>query len=288
MIRKAVIPAAGFGTRFLPATKSQPKEMLPIVDTPVIQYVVEEAVAAGITDILMVIGKGKRAIEEHFDRSFQLEAQLAESGKEAELEQIKRISELADIHFVWQRQMKGLGDAIYCARHHVNDEPFAVLLGDTLMDSAKPAIKQLTEVFDRKESPVVLVEQVELEKVSRYGVIDARQIEPGLYEVNDFVEKPGAEEAPSDLAIAGRYVFTPDIFEYISQIKPGSNGEIQITDAMRMMVKKRAMYARQLEGKRCDIGNKEGFLRTNIEFAMKRDDMAKGLRDYIKRLAKKL
>ena len=288
MIRKAVIPAAGFGTRFLPATKSQPKEMLPIVDTPVIQYVVEEAAAAGITDILMVIGKGKRAIEEHFDRSFQLEAQLIAAGRETELEAIKRISELADIHFVWQKQMKGLGDAIYCARHHVNDEPFAVLLGDTLMDAAKPAIQQLTEVFDRKGTPVVLVEQVEREKVSRYGVIDGRQIEQGLYEVNDFVEKPSVEKAPSDLAIAGRYIFTPDIFEYISQIKPCEDREIQITDAMRTMVKKRTMCALKLDGKRCDIGNKDGFLRTNIEFALKRDDIAESLRDYIKQLAKHL
>lgn len=286
MIGKAVIPAAGFGTRFLPATKSQPKEMLPIVDTPVIQYVVEEAVATGITDILMVIGKGKRSIEEHFDRSFQLEAQLLEKGKKSELKAMRRISELADIHFVWQKEMKGLGDAVYCARHHVKDEPFVVLLGDTLIDAARPAAEQLQQVFERYQKPVVLVEQVERSRVSRYGVIDGQETEPGVYLVKDFVEKPSEEEAPSNLAIAGRYVFTPDIFKYLSQTTPAKNGEIQLTDAMRMMVKEQPMYGLRLNGRRCDIGNKEGFIKTNIEFALKHDDMAENLRRYIKQLAK--
>jgi UTP--glucose-1-phosphate uridylyltransferase len=288
MIRKAVIPAAGFGTRFLPATKSQPKEMLPIVDTPVIQYVVEEAVAAGITDILMVIGKGKRAIEEHFDRSFQLEAQLLEKGKSAELETVRRISELADIHFIWQKEMRGLGDAINCGRFHVNDEPFAVLLGDTVMDAEVPATKQLLEVYEKYESPVVLLEEVERSRVSRYGVIDGKEIGGGVYKVDDFVEKPSVEEAPSNLVIASRYIFTPDIFDYISLTKPGKGGEIQITDAMRMMVRDRDMYGVRLEGKRCDIGNPEGFVRTNIEFALKRSDMAENIRAYIQALAKEL
>lgn len=288
MIRKAVIPAAGFGTRFLPATKSQPKEMLPIVDTPVIQYVVEEAVASGITDILMVIGKGKRAIEEHFDRSFQLESQLLEKNKTAELEAVRRVSDLADIHFVWQKEMKGLGDAIYCGRFHVNDEPFAVLLGDTLMDSTVPATKQLLDVYEQYESPVVLLEEVERSRVSRYGVIDGAEISPGVYKVDDFVEKPAVEDAPSNLVIASRYIFTPDIFDYIADIGPDKGGEIQITDAMRMMVKDRAMYGVRLEGRRCDIGNKEGFVKTNIEFALKRPDMAEGLKAYIKRLAEEL
>lgn len=194
MIRKAVIPAAGFGTRFLPATKSQPKEMLPIVDTPVIQYVVEEAVEAGITDILMIIGKGKRAIEEHFDRSFQLEAQLHQKHKKAELAAIRRISELADIHFVWQKEMKGLGDAIYCARHHVQDEPFVVLLGDTLIDSTEPAAGQLQQLFEQRQGPMVLVEEVDRSRVSRYGVIDAEQVEPHVYLVKNIVEKPTEQE----------------------------------------------------------------------------------------------
>ena len=288
MIRKAVIPAAGFGTRFLPATKSQPKEMLPIVDTPVIQYVVEEAVAAGITDILMIIGEGKRAIEEHFDRSFQLEAQLLKKGKNSELEAVRRISELADIHFVWQKEMKGLGDAIYCARHHVQDEPFVVLLGDTVINAAEPAACQLQQLFGQQEEPIVLVEKVKPSLVSRYGVIDAEQVEPHVYLVKNIVEKPTEQEAPSNLAIAGRYLFTPDIFDYISRTKPAKDGEIQLTDSMRMMVKEKPMYALVLDGKRCDIGNKEGFVKTNIEFALKRDDMAKNLRQFIKELAKKI
>jgi UTP--glucose-1-phosphate uridylyltransferase len=288
MIRKAVIPAAGFGTRFLPATKSQPKEMLPIVDTPVIQYVVEEAAGTGITDILMVIGKGKRSIEEHFDRSFQLEAQLLENGKTAELEAMRRISELADIHFVWQKEMRGLGDAVYCARHHVKDEAFVVLLGDTLIDAAAPAASQLARLYERFEQPVVLVEQVESSRVSLYGVIDGELVEPGLYRVGDFVEKPVEEAAPSNLAIAGRYVLTPDIFDYLSQVRPGVGGEVQLTDALRMMVKDRPVYALQLEGRRCDIGSKEGFIKTNIEFALKRDDMAEELRRFIRELADRI
>ncbi len=288
MINKAVIPAAGFGTRFLPATKSQPKEMLPIVDTPVIQYVVEEAAGANITDLLMVIGKGKRAIEEHFDRSFQLENQLEAKGRERELGLVREISELADIHFVWQKEMKGLGDAIYCARHHVGDEAFAVLLGDTVMDAEVPPVKQLLEVYEKHEGPVVLVEQVAKELVSRYGVIDGEEISEGVFKVRDFVEKPDVSQAPSDMAIAGRYIFTPDIFGYIERTKPGKGGEIQITDAMRMMVKDRDMYAVKLNGRRCDIGNKEGFVKTNLEFSLKRADMAEDIKSYIKQLAERL
>lgn len=285
MIKKAVIPAAGFGTRFLPATKSQPKEMLPIVDTPVIQYVVEEAVKSGITDILMIIGSGKRSIEEHFDRSFQLEVQLLEQGKKAELEKIRRISELADIHFVWQKELKGLGDAVYCARHHVKDEPFVVLLGDTLIDSSKPAASQMQEVFEEYQTPVVLLEKVGRDRVSRYGIVDAKQINARICQVRDIVEKPSPEQAPSDLAIAGRYVLTPDIFDYLSRTGPGHGGEIQLTDALRMLLKDRPMHGLYLDGKRCDIGSKEGFIKTNIEFALKRDDVAENLKKYIKKLA---
>lgn len=288
MIRKAVIPAAGFGTRFLPATKSQPKEMLPIVDTPVIQYVVEEAVASGITDILMIIGKGKRAIEEHFDRNFQLENQLIEKGKRAELKAIRRISELADIHFIWQKELKGLGDAINCAKHHVNNEPFVVLLGDTVVDANVPATRQLLEVFDQYEESVVLLEEVDQSRISQYGVIDGKQIDSALYQINDFIEKPNPDEAPSNLAIAGRYVFMPQIFEYLSQIKPGKGDEIQVTDAMRLMVHNQAMYGLKLNGKRCDIGNIEGFIKTNVEFALKRDDMSEQMRTYIRQVAKEL
>jgi len=288
MIRKAVIPAAGFGTRFLPATKSQPKEMLPIVDTPVIQYVVEEAVQAGITDLLMIIGKGKRAIEEHFDRSFQLESQLASRGKTAELETMRRISDLADIHFVWQKQMRGLGDAVYCARFHVDDEPFVVLLGDTLIDAEAPAAGQLVTLFEKFQEPVVLLEEVPPQRVSLYGIIDGQETQPGVYRINDFVEKPRPENAPSRLAISGRYLLTPDIFTYIEQTGPDDAGEIQLTEALRTLLKHRPMYGLKLEGRRCDIGNKEGFIRTNIEFALKRSDMADDLRRYLKHLAERL
>jgi len=285
MIRKAVIPAAGFGTRFLPATKSQPKEMLPIVDTPVIQYVVEEAVQAGITDLLMVIGAGKRSIEEHFDRSFQLEAQLQAKGKVTELQAMRRISELADIHFVWQRQMLGLGDAVRYARYHICDEPFVVLLGDTLIDSARPAATQMVELFEELRQPVILLEQVERKKVSLYGVIDGEEVRPGVYRIRDFVEKPKPEQAPSNLVIAGRYLLTPDIFGLLENTKPSPDGEIQLTEALKTLARSRPVYGLKLDGKRCDIGNKEGFIRTNIEFALKRADMADDLRQYIKQLA---
>ncbi len=288
MIRKAVIPAAGFGTRFLPATKSQPKEMLPIVDTPVIQYVVEEAVHAGIVDLLMIIGKGKRSIEEHFDRSFQLESQLNAKGKTEELEAMRRISELAEIHFVWQKQMRGLGDAVYCARHHVAGEPFAVLLGDTVIDSATPAAMQLAELYEELQQPVILLEQVEPAKVSLYGVIDGEEIRPGVYRIRDFVEKPAPEEAPSNLVIAGRYLLTADIFDHIERTMPSGDGEIQLTEALRSLARSRPVYGLKLDGRRCDIGNKEGFIRTNIEFALKRDDMSEDLRQFIKQLAKTL
>ncbi|HLB72512.1 MAG TPA: UTP--glucose-1-phosphate uridylyltransferase GalU [Sedimentisphaerales bacterium] len=288
MIRKAVIPAAGFGTRFLPATKSQPKEMLPIVDTPVIQYVVEEAVASGITDILIVIGKGKRAIEEHFDRNFYLEAQLMEQGKEEELQQIRKISELADIHFVWQKQLRGLGDAVNCARLHVGNEPFAVLLGDTLISSASPATQQLVDVYDRYEGSVVLIQQIDRARVSRYGVISGDEVAPGIFKIHGLVEKPTPQEAPSTLAVAGRYVFTPDIFDCLAKIKPGKGGELQLTDAMQLMLAKKPMYGRLLDGKRYDIGDKQGFIKTNIEFALKDEDICGELKDYIKQLAKEL
>jgi UTP--glucose-1-phosphate uridylyltransferase len=288
MIRKAVIPAAGFGTRFLPATKSQPKEMLPIVDTPVIQYVVEEAVQAGITDLLMIIGKGKRSIEEHFDRSFQLEAQLQSKGKTAELDAMRRISELADIHFVWQKEMRGLGDAVYCARHHIHEEPFVILLGDTVIDSAKPAARQMVDLYEELQQPIILLEQVEPKKVSLYGVIDGEEVRPGVYRIRDFVEKPEPENAPSNLVIAGRYLLTPDIFDFIGRTRPSNDGEIQLTEALKAMVRSRPVYGLKLEGKRCDIGSKEGFIRTNIEFALKRDDMAEDLRQYLKQLAQRL
>lgn len=286
MIHKAVIPAAGFGTRFLPAAKSQPKEMLPIVDTPVIQYVVEEAVAAGITDILMIIGKGKRAIEEHFDRNFELEAELEAKQKTAELELLRHISDMADVHFVWQKQLNGLGDAVACAQRHVGREPFALLLGDTLVESASSVTRQLMNVFERYQESVVAIEEVESAKVNRYGIIAGRPITDGLYLVTDFVEKPDVGEAPSNLAIAGRYILTPDIFECIGRLAPGKNNEIQLTDALRILVKTRAVYGLQFDGRRYDIGSKLDFIKTNIIFGLKRDDMRADLLAFLREIAK--
>lgn len=289
MIKKAVIPAAGFGTRFLPITKSQPKEMIPIVDTPTIQYVIEEAVKSGITDILMIIGKGKRAIEEHFDRSFELENMLIEKKKSKELEAIRKITKIANIHFVWQKEMRGLGDAIRYAKYHVGKEPFAVLLGDTvIVGKGKPITKQLMDVYKRYNSSVVALENVDKSNVGRYGVIDGSQLEKNVLIANDFIEKPSPENAPSTLAIASRYIFTPEIFDYLEKTEPGLNNEIQLTDAMRQMVKNHAMYGLRFEGKRYDIGNKLDFLKTNIEFGLKHKEIGKELKEYLKQLCKTL
>ncbi len=286
MIRKAVIPAAGFGTRFLPATKSQPKEMLTVVDTPTIQYVVEEAVASGITDILMVIGKSKRAIEEHFDRNFELENELHDKGKKKELEAMRRISSMANIHFVWQKELLGLGDAVRHARDHVGAEPFAVLLGDTIIESDRPVTLQLMEAYDRCGEPVVALEEVERSKVSRYGVIKGEQVEDGHYRISDFIEKPSVKEAPSNLAIAGRYVFTADLFDYLDRTPPGKNGEIQLTDAMRLMAAARPMRGLRFNGHRYDIGNKLDFIKTNVLFGLKHSELSAELREFIRGLAK--
>ncbi len=289
MIKKAVIPAAGYGTRFLPITKSQPKEMIPIVDTPVIQYVVEEAVASGITDILMIIGKGKRAIEEHFDRSPLLEESLIEKKNFEMLEKIRRISNLANIHFVWQKEMKGLGDAVKLAKYHVNNEPFAVLLGDTLVHSeGKPVTRQLIEVFERYCGSVVALEKVQPEMVHRYGVINGKALEENILVASDWIEKPSPNEAPSNLAVASRYVFTPEIFEYLENIAPGKNNEIQLTDAMRLLVKKQAMYGLVFKGKRYDIGNKLGFLKTNLIYGLNDEEIGEELRLWLKNFSGKL
>lgn len=288
MIHKAVIPAAGLGTRFLPASKSQPKEMLPIVDKPTIQYVVEEAADAGLRDILMVIGKSKRAIEEHFDRNFELESELGARGKHRELEEIRRISKLAELYFVWQRELNGLGDAISYARDHVGGEPFAVLLGDTLIESDPPLTRQLIQVFERFQHPVVVLEEVPREKVHRYGVIAGREIEPGLYVIEDLIEKPAPEVAPSNLAIAGRYVLTADIFDFIAKTPRGKNNEVQLTDAMRSLVRTRPMYGLRLNGRRFDIGNKLDFLKTNITFGLRRPELREHLAEFLRDLAKRL
>ena len=288
MIRKAVIPAAGFGVRFLPVSKSQPKEMLPIVDTPTIQYVVEEAVAAGVTDILMIIGKGKRSMEEHFDRNFELEAELHEKGREAELKEIRRISELANIHFVWQKELNGLGDAVSYARDHVGREPFLLLLGDTLIKSKTPLLRRLMDLYDRYNESVVALETVEPSKVHLYGVVSGKSLGGDVYLIDDLIEKPKRSEAPSNLAIAARYAFTPDIFDYIAKTQPGKNNEIQLTDAMRLMVRDRAMYGVSFEGRRFDIGNKLDFLKTNVEFGLTHPELGADFRTFIKEIAKTL
>jgi UTP--glucose-1-phosphate uridylyltransferase len=283
-INKAVIPAAGFGTRFLPATKSQPKEMLPIVDKPTIQYVVEEAVEAGITDILMIIGKGKRAIEEHFDRNMELEYQLEENNQFEVLEEIRSITNLADIHFIWQRELHGLGDAIRYAYHHVNNEPFAILLGDTLIESKYGSVtRQLIEVFNKYKGSVVALEEVEMEVVSRYGIIGGSKLADNVFKVSDFIEKPSIEESPSNLAIASRYVFTPEIFDYLKRVRPGKNNEIQLTDAMHLMLKDHNMYGLRFDGMRYDIGNKLDFLKTNVIYGSKREDLGADFMAWLKR-----
>lgn len=287
MIRKAVIPAAGFGTRFLPASKSSPKEMLPIVDKPVIQYVVEEAVQSGITDILMIIGKGKRAIEEHFDRNFDLEHELSTKGKTAELEAIKAISSMADVHFVWQKELNGLGDAISYARHHVADEPFAVLLGDTIVKSPDgPVTAQMMRIHDKYGDTVVAVEEVDPERVSRYGIISGREISDGVYDIDDLIEKPAIDKAPSNLAIASRYILTPEIFACIDKTPRGVNNELQLTDAMRMQISKSSAHALRFRGKRYDIGNKLGFIKTNLLFGLECDDLRDDLQEFVNSLAK--
>jgi len=289
-ITKAVIPAAGFGTRFLPITKAQPKEMIPIVDTPVIQYVVEEAVESGITDILLIIGRGKRAVEEHFDRSFELENILSEKNMMAELASIQKITKMANIHFIWQKEMRGLGDAINHARYHVGNEPFAVLLGDTIArsSSGKPVTRQLMDVAEKYNSSVVALEEVAPELISRYGIMDGTLIEGNVLMANSFVEKPSRESAPSNLAIASRYIFTPDIFKYIDATTPGKNNEIQITDAMSLLLKDHKMYGVKFDGQRYDIGHKLDFIKTNVIFGLEHEDIHENLRNWIKELAKSL
>ena len=286
-VTKAVIPAAGFGTRFLPATKSQPKEMLPIVDTPTIQYVVEECVRSGITDILMVIGRSKRAIEEHFYRATELEVELKEKGKTELLEKIRYISDMASIHFIWQKELNGLGDAVSYGRSFVGKEPFALLLGDTLLgsdDAERPILRQMLDIYEEKGESVIALEEVEPHKVSRYGIAGGKSKGNGVIEIDQLVEKPEIDEAPSNLAIAGRYIFHPAIFDYIAKTEPGKNGEIQLTDAMVPMLADRGMYGLRFAGKRYDIGNKLDFIKTNIEFGLKREDIGEELAEYLKRI----
>lgn len=280
-IRKAIIPAAGLGTRFLPATKAMPKEMLPIVDKPTIQYIVEEAVASGIEDIIIVTGKGKRAIEDHFDSSFELENNLREKGKFALLDEVQRSSNMADIHYIRQKEPKGLGHAIWCARKFIGDEPFAVLLGDDIVQAEVPCLKQMINLFEQNESSIIGVQPVPYNEVSRYGIVETEYIMERFYSVKNMVEKPSIEKAPSNLAIMGRYILTPAIFEILSSQKVGAGGEIQLTDAIDKLGKIEQVFAYHFEGKRYDVGEKLGFIKTTIEMGLKHDDLGEGLLDYI-------
>lgn len=284
-IRKAVIPAAGFGTRFLPIAKAVPKEMLPLVDKPVIQYVVEEAVASGITDILIVISRAKRAIEEHFSPAVELEAELTAKGRAEELESLRRLQSMARIHFVWQAKMGGLGDAILHAREHVGDEPFAVLLGDSVVttrDSGKPVTRQLADVVEKHGGSAVALQEVPAGKVSRYGIMGGSEIEPGLIRADKFVEKPALADAPSRLAVSARYVLSPKIFEQLDRTPPGKGGELQITDAMAGLMKIEPLFGLRFEGQRHDIGNKLDFIRANIAFGLQREDIGEPLRAWLR------
>ena len=276
---KAVIPAAGLGTRFLPATKAQPKEMLPVYDKPTIQYVIEESVNSGVDDILIVTGKGKRSIEDHFDRSFELEHHLKTKGKEEFLKEIEYISDLADIHFIRQKKQKGLGDAIYCAKKHVGNDPFVVMLGDTITKDTVPCTKQLIDIYEKYGKSVIALEEVPDEKVERYGIIGGEEIEPNIYQIDKLVEKPPLRVAPSNLAIMGRYVLTPDIFDCIENVEPGYGGEIQLTDALSKLDE---IYGQVFKGQSYDIGNRIDWLKTSLKFALEDEKAKEEILNFIK------
>jgi UTP--glucose-1-phosphate uridylyltransferase len=273
-VRKAVIPAAGLGTRFLPATKACPKEMLPVVDKPVIQYVVEEAVAAGIRDILVITGRGKRTLEDHFDRSFELEHYLEAGGKHDDLAAMRAIADMADIHYVRQGTPRGLGHAVLTAREHVGDEPFAVLLGDDMMHAESTVLADMIDINERLQSSVIAVQEMPLDEVSRYGCIAHEPAEDGVTSVTAIVEKPEPKDAPSNMAVMGRYVFTPEIFDAIERTGPGRGGEIQLTDAIGLLLDKQPVYAFRFDKGRFDIGNKLDYLRATVELALERPDLA--------------
>ncbi|WP_316569229.1 UTP--glucose-1-phosphate uridylyltransferase GalU [Neobacillus sp. YIM B06451] len=286
-VKKAIIPAAGLGTRFLPATKAMPKEMLPIVDKPTIQYIIEEAVESGIEDIIIVTGKGKRAIEDHFDHSFELEQNLLDKKKFDLLDEVQKASKLVDIHYIRQKEPKGLGHAIWCARKFIGNEPFAVLLGDDIVQSEKPCLKQMIEQYDRYNASILGVQTVPFEEVQRYGIVDGSQIGDRLYSVNNLVEKPKQDFAPSNLAILGRYILNPRIFEILETQTPGAGGEIQLTDAIAGLNQFEAIYAYHFEGVRYDVGEKMGFIKTMIEFGLQRDELKQELLDYLSDIVEK-
>ncbi|BCV24009.1 UTP--glucose-1-phosphate uridylyltransferase GalU [Gelria sp. Kuro-4] len=285
-VRKAIIPAAGLGTRFLPATKAQPKEMLPIVDKPAIQYIVEEAVASGIEDILIITGRGKRAIEDHFDRSLELEEALAQKGAEGLLDLVREIAAV-DIHYIRQKEPRGLGHAVYCARKFIGDEPFAVLLGDDIVTSRTPCLKQMLDLYAELGGSLVAVQEVPPAEVSRYGVVRPAPLGPRLYRALDLIEKPRPAEAPSRLAIIGRYILSPGIFSLLETTAPGAGGEIQLTDALRRLAVSEPIYAYAFQGRRYDIGDKLGFLEATVEFALARPDLGPPFREYLEELLRK-
>ncbi len=286
MIKKAVIPAAGLGTRFLPATKAQPKEMLPLVDKPTIQYVIEEAVNSGIEDILIITGRGKRAIEDHFDKSLELEIHLAEKKDFETLKELQKISSMANIHYVRQKEPLGLGHAILCAKSFIGNEPFAVLLGDDIILSEKPVLLQMIEKFNQYKSSIIAAMEVPMEDISSYGCIKPVSIEENLVKIEKMVEKPAMEDAPSNLAVIGRYILTPEIFYFLEKTIPGRGGEIQLTDGLDALKTRQALYGYCFEGKRYDVGDKFGYIRATIEIALEREDLSGKLLEYLKNLIK--
>lgn len=282
-IRKAIIPAAGLGTRFLPATKAQPKEMLPIVDKPTIQYIIEEAIESGIEEILIVTGRNKKCIEDHFDKSVELEMELEKNNKHELLELVKDISGMVDIHYIRQKEPRGLGHAIHCAKSFVGDEPFAILLGDDIVyNEEKPCLKQLIDCYNEYKTSILGVQTVDPENVSKYGIVDGIQIEDRVSKVKGLVEKPSMEDAPSNIAILGRYIVTPKIFEILENTKPGKGGEIQLTDALLELINNEAMYAYDFEGKRYDVGDKLGFLEATVEYALRKPELKDQFIEYLR------
>lgn len=287
-IKKAIIPAAGLGTRFLPATKAQPKEMLPIVDKPSIQYIVEEAIASGIEDIIIVTGRNKRAIEDHFDKSVELEMMLSKTGKDDLLHVVQTVSNLADVHYIRQKEPLGLGHAVLCARKFIGNEPFALLLGDDIIASDPPCLKGMLDLYDRVGTSVIAVQEVPWSEVDKYGIVSPAEESQGAQYIRDLVEKPEREHAPSNLAVIGRYVIEPEIFGILEHQEPGRGGEIQLTDALRVLNGDKPMVLFRQTGDRYDTGDKLGYIQATIEFALKRDDLAPALRSYLKELVQKM
>ena len=283
-IKKAVIPAAGLGTRFLPATKAQPKEMLPIVDKPTLQYIIEEAVESGIEEILIITGKNKKSIEDHFDKSVELELELEKKGKVELLQKVQEISNMISIYYIRQKEPNGLGDAIHCAKSFIGNEPFAVMLGDDIVDSETPCLKQLIDIYDEYRTTVLGVQKVNEQDVDKYGIISAKHIEDRVYKVRDLVEKPEIDEAPSNIAILGRYIITPEIFNILEKLPPGKGGEVQLTDALKILSKKEAMYAYVFRGKRYDVGDKLGFLEATVDFALKKPELRDDFMEYLNKV----